>query len=202
MKVCFINPPWLYNLPTMDRTSNLLGILYLATMAKTEGHQVQIIDALRQGSGRWEQVVYYGHTYYRFGLPYEEIVAQVSDDTDCVALSAPFTNLFHVIRDLAALLRSKHPKALIALGGGLPSAATDLCMGLDCVDLVLLGEGDVTFTDFLRHPDRAQASQGPMLLAGAPVEDLDDLSMPDRGLLNTESYFGFGARNRTRLPTA
>jgi len=202
MKVCFVNPPWLYNLPMMDRTSNLLGVLALAAMARAAGHKVQIIDALRQGSGHCESVVYCGRTYYRFGLPYEEIVAQIPHDADCVALSAPFTNLFHVIQDLTTLLRSEYPNALIALGGGLPSAATALCTGLENVDLVLVGEGDVTFTDFLGHPERPQAGEGPLLLAGAPIENLDELPIPDRSLLNPESYFGFGARNRTRLRTA
>jgi radical SAM superfamily enzyme YgiQ (UPF0313 family)/uncharacterized protein YjbI with pentapeptide repeats len=202
MKIAFVNPPWLFKLPEADRVSNVLGLLSLATIARDLGHQVEVIDALRLGLGRYERVEYGGRPYFRGGLAYSDLAARIPADVDCIAIGAPFTNLYHVVDELTGILRNSHPDATIVLGGGLPSAAPELCRQLEHIDMAMIGEGDISFFEFLDSGSLRGDTNQPLIISGEAVRDLDTLPAPDRSLVDSELYFAHGPRNRVQLRTA
>jgi anaerobic magnesium-protoporphyrin IX monomethyl ester cyclase len=201
MKLFLMNPPWLFKLPTTDRLSNILGLLYLGTTARLHGHEVTVLDSLREDPMHFEKATYCGATFYRAGLSYRDILSRIPQDIDCVCIGAPFTNLFHIVREFTEILKKERPNILVALGGGLPSAAPDLCSTLQHVDVVVMGECELTFMEYLADSPKPSTSGSPLLLRGASVIELDSLPIPDRSLANVDHYFQIGPRNRTPLPT-
>ncbi len=202
MKIVFLNPPWLFKLPKADRASNMLGLLYLASVARERGHEVIVIDALRARLDQATPVDYGGRRFYRIGLRYQEIVDLIPANIDAIAIGAPFTNLFRVVEELSGVLKRARPRAKLVLGGGLPSAAPDLCRGLEHVDMFVIGEGEVTLFEYLEGGSHPNPKPGPLVLSGVKIEDLDSLSIPDRSMTDTSRYFDLGSRNRTQLRTA
>ena len=202
MNTVIVNPPWIFNLPKVDRLSNLLGPLYLASFVRQQGHEVTVLDALREAPGQIEKVVYHGKTFYQAGLSYEEILARIPADTGCVAISAPFTNLLHTVSELSSVIKHERPEVMIVLGGGLPSAATHLCMGLRNVDVLVTGEGELAFAECLNNPPNVLRGTPPIVIRGTHVPDLNDLPLPDRSLVSACHYFTVGPRKRTSLPSA
>ena len=202
MKIVFLNPPWLYKLPEADRASNILGLLYLASVARSHGHEVQVIDALRAHLDQAMPFDYGGRRFYRMGLTFDEIIHRIPEDVDVIAIGAPFTNLFRVIEDLTAALKRGRPRARLILGGGLPSAVPDLCQRLPNVDALVIGEGEVTLLNYVEGGAEPRGPAGPHVFQGEKVLDLDTLPIPDRSLTDISRYFDLGPRNRTRLRTA
>ncbi|MFZ4857845.1 MAG: pentapeptide repeat-containing protein [Desulfuromonadaceae bacterium] len=202
MKAVVVNPPWLYKLPKADRMSNLLGPLYVAAAANKRGHEVFVLDALREAPLQVAKVDYSGYPFFRVGLSYEQILQRIPVDTDCIAISAPFTNLFHLVCELCAVIKSERPGTLVVLGGGLPSAATKLCSHMPHVDVIITGEGEQAFADCLDDLPKLLNRGEPLIIRSLGQTNLDELPVPDRFLTNTEQYFSQGARLRTSLSSA
>jgi len=202
VRICLINPPWIFKLPYVDRSSNLLGLMYLAGVAAREGHTITIVDALRENQDHAKEIHIGEHKYYRIGLPTEDLVNLVPADTELIGVGAPFTNLLPEAGRIGATLRQAFPRAGLMLGGGLVGAAPELCFCLDQFDWVVEGEGESALLSILESEFARARGDGPRLIQGQPVEDLDGLPLPDRNLAPAGRYFQSGARHRTLLRTA
>ncbi len=158
-----------------------LGLLYLASVLKAEGHEVKVID-----NGR-------------AGMPIESLAGRVKrEDPDVVGISA-LTPTFRQGIKIAKAVKEKVPEAKIVFGNYHATFEYErLLKKYPIVDCVVLGEGERTFSELLkslgkkgklkdvkgiafRHKGRVvRTPPGPF------IQELDKLPFPDRSLLEQE----------------
>ena len=72
MKVALVHPPiTLTNPKRLPQVQPPLGIAYLAACLRAHAHDVQVVDGLGEGIGRYSR---FREDYYIHGLPIKEIV--------------------------------------------------------------------------------------------------------------------------------
>lgn len=182
-KVLFINP--------IVREEDLprhvpYGIALLAAIAIEEGHLVQVYD----------------ENAWRMDITVREQVLR-ADDWDVIALGG-ITTAYGSIKKIVAMSREVCPNALIVLGGGvLTSMPREMMFWLPEVDVGVIGEAFVTFTDILEIVDRGERdfssvlgtisrkSDGKFLMTPARplIDDLDQLPYPAWDLFPLEEVY-------------
>jgi hypothetical protein len=96
VKITLVHPPMTVNdLKCMPQVQPPLGLGYLAATLRREGHTVRVVDGVGEGIGR--------HTEFRpgswiYGLPVDEIVDRVDDDTELLGVGIMFSNFWPVSR--------------------------------------------------------------------------------------------------------
>lgn len=162
-----------------------LGILCLAGyLEKHSPHTVEVIDAQPKG-----------YTYEQL-----EDVLNRREAADVVGITAMTFTLIDVFKTVR-LVRKVMPKARIVLGGPHVHLYPQETIRHPEVDFLLQGEGEVAFLDLLNNLDMPSAwsrlkgivfldQHGNMVNNGiAPSsENLDDLGMPARHLLDVGDY--------------
>ena len=147
MKVMLIFPPTTVygDDPSVPPVVQPLGIAYLAAYLEQEGHEVNIVD----GRGAREDITRTS-TYTRFGILDEEILRQVGDfDPDVLGISNMFTAYSGDPHRVTKVIKERYPKIPIVFGGSHPSEFPELVMKDKNVDMVVKGEGEVTFSELL-----------------------------------------------------
>lgn len=182
-KVLFINP----TVREEDVPRHVpYGIALLAAIAIENGHQVQVYDenAWREG---------------------DETLLRVldADDWDVIALGG-ITTAYGSVKRIVKITREKYPNKLIVLGGGvLTSLANDMMTWMPQVDIGVIGEAFVTFTEILAMIDTGQQHweniKGIIFrpkeggLSTTPIrpliEDLDALPYPAWDLFPLEEHY-------------
>jgi len=174
-----------------------LGLAYLAAVAEKEGHEVHILDCAR-GLG-WNAIEEEGRSFR----------------PDVVGMTATTPTFNNAVKS-ARLLREIVPKALFVVGGPHPTAVPDHAVTSDAFDFLVLGEGELTWIELLRHvqgngPTRADDIAGlAFRRTGQPVttaprgriEDLDGLPFPARHLLPPLKAYRPTPASYRRLPLA
>lgn len=148
MKVCLLRGPavLVINSSAM-RSSQPLGLAYIAGSLIAAGHQVYVIDAIA------EDVDAFYHFYddlYINGLNFEEIINKIEPDTDIIGISCMFSFNWLSDRHLIDLIGDRFPQMKIIAGGehitGLPQHSISATKHLDaCV----LGEGEETIIELI-----------------------------------------------------
>jgi len=109
-----------------------LGLAYLAAAAEKEGHDVRILDCAR-------------------GLGWETIRSAAREmRPDVVGMSATTLTFKNAIQ-CAQVLRDVLPEATLIVGGPHPTADPEQAAASQAFDFLVLGEGEVTFVELLRH---------------------------------------------------
>jgi radical SAM superfamily enzyme YgiQ (UPF0313 family) len=182
-KVLFINP----TVREEDVPRHVpYGIALLAAIAIENRHQVQVYDenAWREG---------------------DETLLRVldADDWDVIALGG-ITTAYGSVKHIVKITREKYPNKLIVLGGGvLTSLANDMMTWMPQVDIGVIGEAFVTFTEILAMIDTGQQHweniKGIIFrpkeggLSTTPIrpliEDLDALPYPAWDLFPLEEHY-------------
>ena len=171
-----------------------LGLLYVAEAAKSVGWSVEIIDSEME----------------EFSL--EDIVSKVDvADPDLVGITVTTPFLQSAIQISEGIKKINNVPVII--GGAHPTAKGSEVL-LECFDFALQGEGDEAFKDFLKafagSEDYSGVSgliyrkKGEVLSNDSiQLENLNQLGVPDRGLLNLEKYVSrvpkYGARRYTSI---
>lgn len=166
--------------------TNPLGIMYLASVARRLGHEVDLLDL--------------------------RIVAneEVKPRLDALMASKPgvigFSAHSHhatTVRRLSAYVRRQEPDALLLAGGPLATANTDWVLENVPVDAAVIGEAETTFTDILNSrrdsrdwrglPGLAHRADGKVVVnePAAPITDLDSLPQPAWDLMDFDRYAKF-----------
>lgn len=192
MKVTLIVPPELGSLD--EERVEYLGIGYVAAVARQNGHQVDILDC-RFRSMTHPQAA-------------EAIIAQ---RPDVVGITACFAFDLTSGVKLAQALRAAGYRGMIVAGGH-PATATfkALLTEFPAVNVVVRGEGEITFTELLdkleqrldwRETPGIAFQQNGEVMATAPrplLADLDSLPSPARDNIHTDgapsSYVWFRSR--------
>ena len=97
MKVCLINPPFLYFNMASFSYSQCLGLRSISSFLKADGnHEVRLIDALAGGDSNFKK-----HSkWYIAGLDVEDIMARIPAETDLIGVYVPFSELAPVAHEI------------------------------------------------------------------------------------------------------
>ncbi|MDD5454383.1 MAG: radical SAM protein [Candidatus Ratteibacteria bacterium] len=167
-----------------------LGILYLASYLRKygpEGTDIKITDGQLEG---FEKTLY----------------AIVSESADIVGISAVTTNILGAY-ELINRVKEKLPYSKIILGGPHPTAMPEEAFEKSKVDVVVIGEGEATFTELVNFysnrnnlPEDISEIEGLCIpLQGSPtrtkprsfIQNLDTIPFPARDLVNMKRYTGY-----------
>jgi anaerobic magnesium-protoporphyrin IX monomethyl ester cyclase len=174
-----------------------LGLAYLAAVAEREGHEVRILDCAR-GLG-WDSVRNEG----------------IAFRPDVVGMTATTLTFKNAVKT-AHLLREILPDAALVVGGPHPTADPEHAAATQAFDFLVLGEGEVTFIELLKHiagqgPARPEDINGlafwrdDRAVITPPrtrLDDLDSLPFPARHLLPPLSEYHPTPASCRKLPHA
>ena len=207
-KTLLINPPLTGALVSLiEGIIEPLGLAYLAAVLEQDGYQVSILDALALGSEQREELP---DGRIRVGLTETQIASYVHDFApDIVGIGCGFSAYAADSHRIAKCVREVCPSALIVFGGAHSSVAPDLVLKDTNVDLVVRGEGEITFLELVKCIDAGKDYsniRGTVVRKGNGtlkyneprelIEDLDALPFPARNLLPMERYFEFQKKGR------
>jgi len=197
MRVLLIHPPLTSHPADFPTPEPPLGLAYIAAVLEEKGYEVAILDALSLGIQNVEQV----GELVRVGLSALDIKKYVEDfKPDVVGIGAAYSALAADSHKMARLVKQVNPEILTVFGGAHASALPALVLQDKNVDVVVVGEGEITFLELVqarekgngifeipgtvvRKIDRVVAnSQRPY------IENLDSLPLPARHLLPMEVY--------------
>jgi anaerobic magnesium-protoporphyrin IX monomethyl ester cyclase len=155
-----------------------LSILTIAAMAEQRGHQVELLDL--------------SYLQYDHRIVKEKIL---SFKPDVVGITGT-TPLMNQIRDISVLVKSISKDILAVAGGSHVSALPAESLQESLLDMVVVGEGDITFAEIMdgRSPAEIRGihyRRNGRTVATTPrpfIENLDDLPMPAWHLYNSENY--------------
>jgi radical SAM superfamily enzyme YgiQ (UPF0313 family) len=148
-RIVFVEPPYIFWDRTMDRLRETeesipgIGMLVMAAVARRRGYEVAIVDAKGTGEST--------------GAVAERILALRPDVVGFSATTISITNAARI----AGLLKTARPEIVTVVGGPHVSAVPERTLeAFDALDFGILGEGEISFFDFLER-----------LRSGAPYED-------------------------------
>lgn len=195
MHITLISPPQIFT-KSQEGAGVVppLGILYLASYLKKFNIDTTIIDSV-------------GDKYYQYnnhnditlrGLTFQEILNKIPENTDLIGISALYSQAHLMLKELIYLIKKKFPSIKIVLGGAHPSALPEFVLKNLNADIVVVGEGESTMLDLCQHFGNYKSVKGIVYKENNRVyfnpsreliEDIDDLSFPDRESINFDNYF-------------
>lgn len=173
-KVVLINPPLHYadGLPSsLDATVPPLGIMYVASYINeySKDFKASIIDVSAEQ------------------LTLGQIAARIKKDIPFVVGITAMTPQLQGTVELARFLKDKNPDLKIFLGGSHISGDPDFINRYsDLFDYAITGEGEKTFLDSLAL--LLKGKKIPKIQSGQIITDLDTIPVPDRSLIDKQSY--------------
>jgi radical SAM superfamily enzyme YgiQ (UPF0313 family) len=134
-KTILINPP--FNIAKENYDSSIsVGLLSIATYLDSKEVNVQIIDGARQKN--------------HLDLIREQII-----DCDYVGLSVMTTQVSNAL-EISKLIKSVNPGCRVVWGGSHPTFFVDQTIIHPLVDIVVVGEGEITFYDLVSGKDLSE----------------------------------------------
>ncbi|AUB57195.1 MULTISPECIES: B12-binding domain-containing radical SAM protein [Methanobacterium] len=179
MKVLFINPPYFNSkYKFIGLVAPPLGIAYMAAVLEENNIDVEIIDAAALEM-RWETL--------------ETEIKRISPDL--VAITALTPTIAKALQT-AELAKKTCPHATVVLGGYHPTFNYQEMLAKDYVDIVVMGEGEITLLDLVETLDEGGdlknvqgiAYEGGVTPPRPLISDLEELPFPARHLLPMEHY--------------
>lgn len=161
-----------------------LGLLYIASYLRNDGHTVNFVDA------------------DNLGLNHEDILEVVrKNDSTVVGISCMTTQLQQVY-DLASFLKRANPNYIIIVGGPHPSAMpVQTLQECSDIDIAVIGEGEITFSELVgrigsdsEYSDLkgiASRVNGEVVLTTPRefISDIDALPIPAYDLVESFLYY-------------
>ena len=200
-RVMLLNPANTMPKDSVRRLATPLGFLYIGTVLKNAGYDVKILDSTCEG--------YYNTridgNYLTYGLSDEEVTARIREYApDIVGITSMFTaHQRNAIRH-CELVKSVDRNIPVVIGGIHPSLTPEKTIKENSVDYVILGEGEYRFLhligdlnkgkdefefDGIAYKKGGQIKINPMTTR---IENLDELPIPDRSLVDIEKYIRIG----------
>ncbi|NTV02181.1 MAG: radical SAM protein [Chlorobiaceae bacterium] len=168
--ICLVEAPQAFITPFPRFITDCIGVCYLAAAVEDIAESLVIPD-----------------NYYndRLAESFDRLLQRRK--IDLVAISS-MTGGFNQAVRLAGI--AKRHGAFVVMGGFHPTALPEEVLGLDCVDLVAIGEGEATFRELVLHgPSRdvkglAWREGGGIVHTGERelISEVDSIRFPMRGL--------------------
>jgi anaerobic magnesium-protoporphyrin IX monomethyl ester cyclase len=194
MKVLLIDPPHKL-FPGLRMWTPSFGLLQLGAYLEREGVKVQIIDATVLPN------------------PWKDLSTFVSESkADVIGITCSATCLSPEAIQAIRLCRNFSPHSIIVAGGShFTLMAETILQELKELDYIVLGEGEIAFSQFLEDLSRRGKGKGVKSIAyrengkivlnerQPPVPNLDSLPLPAYHLIDveTEAYYWHGMGRRT-----
>lgn len=224
-KVMFIAPNLKGYDGGVNRIQPPLGAMIMAEVLRKEGYSTHVLDTALEG---WNHRVPMVDHAVMIGLPEAEIKKKIGEfDPQIVAISALFSNLIYSTHDIARIVKEVNPKTEVVLGGNHMSNATsdyefasaNPGQGLQArltdmedinIDFAMRGESDFAFPslvqarlegkDFSNIPGLVMRTEPGKYRVNPSerVQDLAQLPIPARDLVNMDGYFNIGAFHSTK----
>lgn len=168
-----------------------LGLLYLGTVLKNEGHEVKIIDCVPQNIG------------------YEELEAEIKKNQPFAIGITTFTTSMVDVLLTAELAKKINPKIYTIIGGHHPTLYPQESVRYQNIDFILQGEAEETLPQLINllekkaNPEQILEIHGVgFLFEGkekinrkpAYIKDIETLPIPDRSLLPSDIYISIVGR--------
>lgn len=179
MRILFVHSPVDYRIPDSFRTESL-GLGYLTSVLRKDGHQVDIFDPVLQRLNTRSS-----------------IDRLLSRDFDCVGITSSDTGR-NGLMAIAKAVRKSQPSALIVAGGYLASLnSQQLLQACPELDFVVRGEGEAVASDVFGRIDRGEdwrstpgvafMADGQLVMNPVPplIRDLDSIPFPARDALKS-----------------
>lgn len=185
--------------PTIPAVTPPLGLAYLAAYLEKYRYPVAILDAVVEGKIR----KYKKKTVY--GLSEKEILERIKKFApDLVGIACMYTAYAGDAHRVAKIVKDYNPKIPVIFGGAHASIFPELILKDKNVDLVVLGEGELTILDLVRHLEAKKpltelpgtvARIRKKIIRNNPrvfIEDLDAIPFPAWHLMPMKTYIEAG----------
>ncbi|MBI5117065.1 cobalamin B12-binding domain-containing protein [Candidatus Poribacteria bacterium] len=177
-----------------------LGVAYLASAVR-DISDVTIMDAVAESDH--EEPMDGDFTWY--GSALSEIRSRIEDfKPDLVGIGCIFSSIFPVIRKVCREIKAIDPDIITITGGSYPTFMAEHCMKEPALDMIVLGEGEMTFREIIRRLssgaslaeiDGLAFRDGDRTVVNPRttwIEDLDTIRFPARDLLPMDAYKKIG----------
>lgn len=182
MKICLINPPWevkkgsIWN--QVRSSMPPLGLLYIAGYLETKGYNCDVRD-FQANLDTWDKI--------------EQTID--NDYYDIYGITATTSLAYNAYR-IAALIKKRHRKTIVVLGGVHPTALPEEALTMGKADFVVRGEGEYIFLGIVKGEAPflingiSYLKDGKAVHVGPPglVHDLDSLPYPAFHKVNLKLY--------------
>lgn len=214
-RVFLLFPPVRLYRETMKLVFSPLGVSYVAAVIRSEA-EVEIMDAAVEGFDHDEIL---DRDFIRYGSPLSEIRRRIEKfQPQIVGMTCLFSSIFPVIRELCQEVKKIDPGITTIIGGAYPTFLPEYCLSEPALDLIALGEGELTMREVIRHlregrsfadvdglvfKDHGKVAVNPKTQW---IENLDTLPFPARDLLPMAVYkkvgvpHSFSAASRNNAP--
>lgn len=205
MKIVLIDPPFeeeysVGGSKSIKRVLNVvpsLGLGYIAAVAERAGYEVKIIDCTT-------------------GISHHELIhILVKEKPDIVGITGT-TPSSESMKRAASIIRDHLPNTIIVVGGPHFNAMPRETISLACFDIGVLGEGEITFLELIKHIEKngkenLENVEGIVFKEGneiiftkkrAFIRHLDELPFPARHLLPPLSAYRPTPASYKKLPLA
>jgi anaerobic magnesium-protoporphyrin IX monomethyl ester cyclase len=175
-----------------------IGLAYIAAVLLENGYEVRIIDAVAEGMDN-QKMTESGLT--RVGLSEDDIKSKIEAcHPDIVGITCMFTSLAQDAHNVARIVKQLYPKCLVVFGGVHPTAVPEIVLADENVDIVVRGEGELTFLELIRRLETGGdifsvagtiTRKNGQIVENPPreyISDLDSLPFPARHLLPMDKY--------------
>ena len=180
-KILLINP-WIYDFAAYDLWINPIGLLYIASILRRNGYEIQFLDCLnyppelRYGSHRKKQTKRQaGHgkfpremipkphpllgiprNYSRYGITPETLLNELKKrpEPDLVFITSMMTYWYPGILDAIHLVKSLMPHVPVVLGGNYVTLCREHASSLGA-DVIVTGEGEKHLSSCLLYTSDA-----------------------------------------------
>lgn len=179
MKVLMINPPYFSSkYKFIGLVAPPLGIGYIAAVLEQKGFDVEIIDSPA------------------LEMDLETLQKEMEKcSPDIVAITAVTPTIYSALKT-AEISKKVCPEAVVVMGGYHPTFTYEELLKMDCVDVVVRGEGEYTMLELVEAIEKGRDLKEVRGIAcrnfTAPcrgvIENLDSLPFPARHLLPMDHY--------------
>lgn len=205
-KVLFIFPPLTVDSSDYPSPDPPLGLAYLAAVLEEHKFPVKILDALTLGI---ETARKKKGGFLKVGLSKRKIKKIVADfNPRLVGISCGSTVNAPDSHEIAAWVKEVDPEIIIVFGGAHATASAPFVLADKNVDIVVLGEGEMTFLELAERVERGEDLSDVLgiclrvkgKIVTNPrrefIADLDELPDPARHLLPMEIYLKHQTKTR------
>ena len=186
-----------------------LGLGYIGSVLEGEGMDVCLVDCATEG---YDTLIDIGKDRIVYGLTREQIRQRIVDyKPDLVAVSALFSTLEKRMLMIAEIVKEVDPNIVVVAGGPHASAFYERIIRNPAVDYCVIGEGEEIIAHLLHALNgsyRFEDIGGLCWRNGGSVviqkrtsyiENLDNLALPGRHLVDMETYFRIAEPQGLRL---